>query len=135
MVCPAPIKKKKKKKKLLGLKTGENKDWTGSPQYPRQWSRSNNVTVMEIFRFDLGKTLDTFKGMSYSSEVFMKCSYARGKKRCTASHLRRAFTAKVHKDNCVNVSLLNTTWGIHFPTTFQAGPLSYLRMYLLVVIF
>lgn len=65
----------------------------------------------------------------------MKCSYERGKKWYTTSHLRHEFMAKVHKDNCVNVSLLNTTLGIYFPTTFQAGPLSYLRKYLLVVIF
>ena len=90
---------------------------------------------MEIFRFDLGKTLDTSKDMSHSSEVFMKCSYARGKKRCTTSHLGHAFMAKVHKDICVNVSLFNTTLGIYFPTTFQAGPLPYLRMYLLVALF
>lgn len=82
----------------------------------------------KVFRFGLGKFCMLPKDGLDLSEVFMKRLYAKREKRCPSVHPRNACKGHVHKDVCVNLSSLNTTLGVYYPTTFKAGLWSYLRI-------
>lgn len=65
----------------------------------------NNVSVVEIFRFDLGKTGDFQGHVILFRGIYEVFTCKRGTW-YTASRLSHALVAKIHKDVCVNVPLL-----------------------------